>query len=69
MCPARFSTGLWRPCEQAGLHNIPLGLYSFLLLPLSSNVVKKGKIKNAGIEKESADSSPGPGCQGGETLS
>ena len=70
MCPARFSTGLCLPCKQAGLHNSPLGLYSFLRLPLNNNVVEKGKVKkNAGIEKQSADWSSSPGRQGGEILS
>lgn len=61
--------GLWLPSEQAGLHKSPLGLYNSPFLPLSGNVVKKGKLKNPGVEKGSADWSPGPGFWGGETLS
>lgn len=62
MCPAQFSyLGLWLPCEQAGLHKSPSGLYNFPFLQLRGNAVKKGKIKKSGVDKESADWTPGSG--------
>lgn len=55
-CP--FSNiGLWLPCEETGLHKSSLGLYNYPFLAVSGNVIKKGKTKNPGAEKESS----GPG--------
>lgn len=56
MCPAQFTyIGLWLPCEQAGFHENPFGLYNLPFLLLRGNVVKKEKIKNPGVHKEQTE--------------